>query len=499
MNCSRASLLGPLALLVLTGCANLQSPKNGQQVCGANANVQFSGYIPYAGKSVQIQVATAATGPWTNVGTVTSSTTNYYTVDDVKYYSFSKSFQLSKWTSVAEGGAQLHNFVRARIYVDGDFVPNPYWVSLTTFDVTPPNGVTPLECMSARIQAGDTGPQANDFCASDESPVVELIAPPLTTCGGCTNTVVNGNVTINSPLTAAQYVCTQTVNGSITVTDAAPEVVQLPALQSITGNVTFDYSFPITYNGSLSYRRRFIELPVLATIGGNATLDAKRWQGTKLVPNGLDAVTSVGGDITITLYDANPNVFGALTSHAGNLTIQGYPNGQLDVNVATSFEALTEVTGDVLVRRFFSTNGVLNQLEVVDGKLTVGELRFYPEQSFQALESVTGDFEWNAMKQLGGAWGNVVTVGGDLVFTSHNSVTGLSVIPLANAPVHGLRIENNAALNNLTGTTFHVGAGDIVISGNPALSQCQVNTFLAAQQAGGWTGNAVVSGTLPCP
>ena len=50
--------------------------------------------------------------------------------------------------------------------------------------------------------------------------------------------------------------------------------------------------------------------------------------------------------------------------------------------------------------------------------------------------------------------------------------SGDDFLPLSNALVHGLRIENNAALNNLTGITFHVGAGDIVISGNPALSQC---------------------------
>jgi hypothetical protein len=494
MNCYR---VWALALVVLTGCANLQSPRNGQQVCGANADVAFTGYIPFAGKSVQIQIATAATGPWTTVGTATSATSNPYTLDGANYYKFSKSFQLSKWTSVAEGGAQLHTFVRARVYVDGGFVPNPYWVQLTTFDA---NGATPLECLSARVNAGDTGPEANSYCASDESPVVELFAPPQTTCGGCTNVVVNGNVTIDSPLTAAQYVCTQTVNGSVTVTQGAPEVVALPALQTITGNVTFDYSFPIVYSGSPSFRRRFIELPVLSSIGGDVSLDANRRQGAKLVPNGMDAVTSVGGDITITLYDANPNVFGGLTSHEGNITIQGYQNGQLDVNIGASFENLTEVTGDVLVRRFFATNGVLNALEVIDGNLTVSELRFYPSQSFQGLETVTGDFEWNYMKQHGGPWTNTVTVGGDLAFTGHLAwATNLSLLPVGAAPVHGLRIQNNAGLNNLTGTSFQVGAGDIVISGNPALSQCQVNTFLAAQQAGGWTGNAVVSGTLPCP
>jgi len=30
------------------------------------------------------------------------------------------------------------------------------------------------------------------------------------------------------------------------------------------------------------------------------------------------------------------------------------------------------------------------------------------------------------------------------------------------------------------------------------LSQCQVDSFLAAQQTGGWSGTASVSGTQPC-
>jgi hypothetical protein len=365
--------------------------------------------------------------------------------------------------------------------------------------MTPPTGSSTLHCLSLRVQAGDTGIEANEYCSSGESPVVEVLAPAQTTCGGCTNVVVNGNVTINSPLSAAQYVCTETINGSLTVTEAAPEVVALPALETITGNITADYSFPFVYQNANTYRRRFIDMPALTSIGGDVSLEAKRWEGTKAVPNGLDAVTSVGGDITITLWDANPNVFAGLTSHTGNITIQGFVNGQLDVNIGGSFENLTEVTGDVLVQRFFATNGVLNSLETIDGNLTVGELRFYPELSFTSLESVSGNFEFNKMKQLGGPWANAVTIGGELRYIGHTSMANFSALPLAGAQVHALRIENNTVLSSLTGTTFQVGSGDIFISGNPALSQCQVDTFLAAQQAGGWTGDAIVSGTLPCP
>ena len=82
-------------------------------------------------------------------------------------------------------------------------------------------------------------------------------------------------------------------------------------------------------------------------------------------------------------------------------------------------------------------------------------------------------------------------------FVGHPLQQGLSSFPIGPMQAHSLRIENNAALSSLTGATFQVGAGNIIIAGNAVLSQCQVNTFLSAQQAGGWTGVASVSGPLP--
>lgn len=498
----RFSLLGKFAVsaawvLVAGGCYNMQSPLNGGQVCGADANVRFMGYVPGPNRSVQIQHAFAPNGPWANLGSVTSVSTNGVTLDDVTYYRFDKPFQLSRWSSVAVGGAQIHTYVRARVWVEAGLGSPAHWELLSTFDVQTPIGTSPTDCMYQRMLAGDTSLAANEYCESDESPVVEVIAPAQTSCGLCNEVAVAGNVVIDSARSAARYSCTETIGGNFTVTSAAPELFALPELESVGGNIDFDYSVPVVQFGSTYYRRRFIELPVLETIGGNANLYAKRTDGVKAVPNGLDAVTSVG-DITITVYDANPNVFDGLTSHTGNITIQGDSNGgELDVMASGSFTNLTEVTGNVLVHRFFSASGMLMALEAVNGNLTVGTLRFYPSQSFTSLANVSGNFHFINMKQMGNAWTNPVSVGGELGFIGHTSQATM-VIPLVNAAVGALRIEGNAALTTITGNTFQVGTGNIVITGNPVLSQCQVNSLLAAQQAGGWTGAAVVSGTLPC-
>lgn len=494
---SRLLLVSVVAASVL-GCRALHSPNNGQEVCGANASVRFLGYLPNASSSVQIQISPTGTGSWTNVGTATTASSGN-TVDGTVYYRFDKSMQLAQWTSVAEGGAQLRTFVRARTWVpQSATVPVPYWSYLTTFDVVPPLGTTPLTCGAQQMENGLSAVEANNACASPDSPVVELLAPHQTACGGCTSVVVNGNVVINSPLTAAQYVCTQTINGSLTVTQAAPEIVPLPALQTISGDVTLDHSVPFQQLGSTYYRRRFIETPALTSIGGDVTLYARRSAGPKAVLMGLDAVTSVGGDITITLNDANPHVFAALTSHEGDITIHGDSAnyGELDVNASGALASLTQVTGDVVVSDFFSALYFFNALEEIDGDLTIGDLRLHA--SFGALQDVSGDLELLAVKQIVSTWTNAVDVAGELGIVGHASQTGLTSFPIGPMQAQALRIENNAALAALSGASFQVGAGNITIAGNPALSQCEVNAFLAQQQAGGWTGTASVSGTLPC-
>jgi len=464
-------------------------PENGDEVCGANASVTFSGYLPAASTNVYLQYATSADGPWTGFASATSQPTgiNY---SGATYYFFSTSAQVPKWSSE---GSTLRTYVRAQYGITG------YTIYLSSFDAPGPGQASGLNCIFTQTNAGDTMSEAINACRSSESPVVSITAPAQSVCG-CTNTVVMGHLVIDSAISAADHVCVQQVTGDLTITEDAPEVVPLNSLTQIGGNVDFNYSCPKPQFGQTPYERRTIDAPVLTSIGGSALLTARRDLGPKQVPQGLHAVTSVGGDITLTLRDANPQVFNGLTSHTGNVTIQGFVNGTLDIYAGGSFQNLTSVTGDLLVRRFHNANSFLQAVQTVNGSVTVGDVRLYPSPSFDSVHTITDNLVFDATKSLGGPWPTSATVGGELRFVNQ-TYTQLSSMPATLTTVAGLRLENNPNLADLSAVAFQLGAGDVFISGNPSLPQCEVDAFLAAQTAGGWTGTAFVADTNadPCP
>lgn len=475
----------PYLLLLSAGC--MFSPENGDVVCGANANVSFTGFLPAAQTGVSLQVATSPSGPWTPFASATSGA-NPIQYAGAPYYSFSTSAKIPKWTSQ---GATQRTYVRAR------YGSTAYTVYLSTFDDPSLGGSGGFSCIHTRIQAGDTMNQAIGACESDNSPVVSITAPAQSTCP-CTQTIVNSNLVIDSALSAANYVCVQQVNGALTITESAPEVVPLPNLLQVTGNVDFNYSHAEMTPGQAPYRRRTIDAPLLTTIGGSALLTARRDVGDKQVPQGLHAVTSVGGDITLTLRDANPQVFNGLTAHTGNVTIQGFVNGNLDINAGGSFQNLVTVQGDLRALDFYSANGFFNAVQTVVGNVTVGKVRLYPSPSFQSLSTVTQALIFDNTTMLGPPWPTPTAVGGEFRVVNQSTTT-LAAVPADVTTAGGLRLENNPNLADLSGVSFQLGSGDVFISGNPSLPQCEVDAFLATQAAGGWTGTAFVSGTNTNP
>jgi hypothetical protein len=480
-----------LALAFVTeGC--LLTPNQGDVLCGADKSVTFSGYSNAANQTVYLQAAPSRTGPFTTLTTVATSATgvNYA---GTTIYSFSKSTQITAWGST---DATLYTYVRAVIYPTGSFQSPSY---LTTFDANPPSGSNAASCINNRVNAGDTLNAAIAYCASDDAPIAELTAPAVSTCP-CSPFQVFGNLNITNANQAAANKCVTNVTGNLTVADTAPETVGFPNLTSIGGNAELHYERPYLLYGNTVYATRVINFPVLTTIGGNASLTGRTNEAINGTPGGLHAVTSVGGNIGIRVYGTNPNVFSALTHLDGDLMIEGWTGalGNLDLGGGTTLANLTSIDGDVHLRGFYSTNSVLNKVENIGGNLTVERVRFYPSVSFAKLEDVAGDLSFIAMKDLGPPWPMIQTVGGELGWFDHGFGTNLSALPVQNADVHSFRIENHATLTTLT-TTNQVGAGDINIHGNPVLSQCTVNTFLAAQTAGGFSGDAYVSGTLACP
>ncbi len=478
--------LFPVLFLALSGC--LLGPNQGQVLCGANASVSFWGYSNAPNQTVYLQSATSRDGRFTTFSqVVTAANPTQYA--GAQIYHFSKNVTIPQWNST---DAQLRTYVRAVIYPTGSFQSPSY---LTTYDINPPVGGTAAGCINNRVSAGSTLNQAIAYCASDDSPVAELTAPALSTCP-CTNTTYTGNLVIDDALDAAQYVCLQTLTGNLTVAETAPENVPFPQLTSVSGNVSLNHGRPYQQNGNTLYNTRLIDLPVLAHIGGNLSAQARTNEGVAGVPAGLHAVNQVGGDILIQLRGTHPNYLSALTHLDGNLTIESY-GSELDLNGGSTLASLNTVGGDVTVRNFYNTNGVLNGLDSINGSLTLQNFRLQGN-CFSQLVSVGGNFHLNSMKDVGIFAPDLETVGGELGYLGHNLVTTLSEVPWA-LTAQALRIENNAALTALTGIQAQITSGPITIGGSPQLSQCLVNTFLADQTSGGWTGVANISGTLPCP
>lgn len=475
--CFRRLALGLALLALCTSC--LFSPANEQQLCGANQPVVFSGYVARPGQTIRLQARTSASSVWTNLGATMSSTapTNFFLGGTAYGFSATRSVALNE-----SNGTALHILVRA---LQGS-------APLTTFDVVTPTGQSGPGCLSTRLLQGDSFPVALTHCRSDESPIAEVTAPFASTCG-CTHTTVKGNLIIDSAAKAADYVCLQTVDGALTITAQAAEVVSFPELTSVGGNIDFNYIYNFA---SGSYRARTIDVPLLATIGGDAKLQARCHPQacSAMVPAGLDAVQSVGGNIRMLLGNAQPQVFNQLSTHTGSLSVEGYPGGiigNLDVDGQSSFQALTHVSGDVNVGGFYAMIRMLDALETLDGNLTVSSVRLSPLRSFSSLQTVAGDVEFHAIKQFGPTWPSLLSVDGELRVKNDSTLGSLSELPIGNVSVGALRLENNPSLNTLD-ALFQVELGDVNISGNPSLTACDVKNFLVDQLAGGWSGDAIV-------
>lgn len=488
--------MSPLSKLLLLALftatpACLLTPNQGDVLCGANQSVAFSGYSNAPNQTVYLQAAPSRSGPFVTLTTaVTSATPLNYAGTNI--YSFSKNAVITQWST---NDATLKTYVRAVIYPTGSFQSPAY---LNTFDKQPPVGNNAATCINTRVNAGDTLSEATDYCNSNDSPIAELSAPAVSTCA-CAPMTYTGNLTIATANDAANYKCLTSLTGNLTVTDAAPETVGFPSLTSISGNATLHYERPTNVPGD-PYHTRVIDLAALTSIGGDVALTGRTSESVSGTPGGLHAVTNVGGDIRITVYGTNPNVFSALTHLNGDLLIEGWTGaaGNLDIGAGATLANLHTVGGNVHVRGFYATNNVLNGLDSVAGNLTVEAVRFYPSQSFAGLDTVGGNLHFVAIKEFGPTWPSLVSVGGELGVFNQNLTTNLSVVPVSNISAAGLRAENNAALTGL-GVNVHLGAGDIHIHNNPMLSQCTVNNFVNAQIAGGFSGDVYATQTIACP
>ena len=301
----------------------------------------------------------------------------------------------------------------------------------------------------------------------------------------CAASPYTGDLLIDTPVAATNNSCVSSVSGTLTIgTDERMDRVSFPVLTSIGGDAHLVYTMGDYTNHT---NRRVIDLPALTSVGGDLQMEAYYSEGT---PPGFDlgmnALTSVGGDIDLYARFGSFSGLAGLIDHPGSIHVHG-PN--LDCNGSALMVNLAHVGGRVRVEGFYQFRTFFTGLSDIGGNLEVIDVRQWGG-GFALLTSVGGDVVLHP--KLLEPFAHLSTVGGSVVWSDNASISGfdLSLVP-TNA--HGLVVTNNPSVG-LDLDLHIVGSGPITIQNNPTLPTCAATNYVAAQVAGGWSGTATVTG-----
>ena len=267
---------------------------------------------------------------------------------------------------------------------------------------------------------------------------------------------------------------------------------------SVTGDVDLAYTRPgLQFNEST----RPVHMPALTTIGGHLNISSPA-----AIPNqvifmdvGLDALSSIGGDLTISVQTSNVSLsgMGALATVPGNLSIV---TGQGDTTMWSFMNGLLTVNGDVTMDIGFTATGVLASVTFIGGHLNHLDGNILATGSasdgYASLVSVGGDLTYTNAQVIGGPghflFASLMSVGGTLTYDDISSKDSV----LFGAPglqVNGLTVSNSPALTSMGADNITViNNGPITITGNSNLCSTTVDAWLLGQV--GWAGVPTISG-----
>ncbi|MGC4065923.1 MAG: hypothetical protein QM784_14990 [Polyangiaceae bacterium] len=482
--------LSIIVCLALVGC--VLSPTDEAAVCGTNGAVSFSGFTLNPTETVQLEYGPSATGPFTPFATATTSASSV-TVGRTALYSWSISTPVPGWRTTTAG---FEVYLRARLTTGGNLV---------TFDTVNASGQTATTCLAEQLNAGRTAVEAATQCRSPDSPVIHVTAPTHSTCA-CPATY-DGDVRIDGPASAAQFSCLRNINGSLTVTAAAPSAVSMISLTAVTGDVDLDYT---TAAGS----SRTINLSALDDIDGS--LDVRGSFGAGPIVLGLDALRWLSGDLTVQLENTSTNAL-SVTGLSALSVIPTWANVRLVSRGA--------FTSSGFLPSFLSTETVHIESLGLDPTrgipLTLPKLRLaidlelvYPV-GLPATPNTTGYVSREVLPELETA--SSIRITNDPYYPSYSryysgaprkmpklrtaSQIVLEGTQLANLDfgastisLQALTLRRNTALRELArpGLTFTSPTGPLTIVDNPALRQCDAQAF-----AVGYSGTVTISGNHP--
>jgi len=364
---------------------------------------------------------------------------------------------------------------------------------LPTIDETSPNGKPFLNCLNDEMEDnGRSAISAILFCDSPNSPVTDVSVPAV---GAPFDHV--GSVTIANAVQAEQWVCLRHLTGDLNVPSSSLEHIDLPVLESVSGDANLVYDRP-----GLSYfeETRRISAPLFNTVGGDLNLSSPAATPNQVIQYriGLDALTSVGGTVDVSAQAFNTDLYGLsnLVSIPGDLSIV---TGSGDTFMYGFLSDLTAVTGDVFVDIGHSSGGVLRALQTVGGDFehVDGNIIITGSPSYGDLVSVGGNLTFANTAPNGPSnvqlFPSLTSVGATLTY--ENIGSGRSEI-LLGAPmltVGALTVTNNPALTTMGAANIDVvGSGLILVTNNANLCDSSISAWMGGQM--NWTGPSSVSG-----
>lgn len=289
-----------------------------------------------------------------------------------------------------------------------------------------------------------------------------------TACGPDELTVVKGDVALFSPDLLPSLRCVEEITGALTIQNLSLESLSgLDSLTQVGGDLTISGNNALV---SLS------GLEALTSVGGGLMIGDNNALASL---SGLESLTSVGGSLFV-----RGGALGSL-SGLGALTTIG---GSLNINMSLSgLDSLTTIGGDVEIISNFSLSSLtaLGALTTIGGNLSLWQNDLESLSGLERLTSVGGNVELvhnHSLTSLSGL-ASLTTIGGHLEISFNGSLPSLSGLDSLTTIGSYMEISEETALVSLSGldaltSVYATPPSDEVfdseITSNPALCESEV-------------------------
>jgi len=470
---------GPLVVASLFSSGCIGAPYTDTVLANSGESVRFSGFTFTAGQTVSLRSSASETGSFVEFATAVTSVSPITLVNGDRLYSWQANAVVPGWGGTACEGQDVY----VRAYA-GPFTSQVY------------DDAASINCISDAVNDGEPTLVAMVECASEDSPNLHLSTAPL---GGPTSHV--GDITITTPADVEDWACLEQLTGDLSIPDSTVDV-GLPHLESVTGDVALTFT---RLSNVFLPELRGIDLSALETIGGSLAITSPATNPSQNVSMnvGLDALASLGGDLTISAGGFGVDVSGidGLTTLPGALSIT---TGNGD----TGLFALSGLVsaGSVHLDLGFNVFGGLDVLTTVTGDFVMNDGNIYASDiggdNFETLTTVGGDFVlenaqiWGPGAPTSTIFVGLTSVGGTLTYRNNPGNPALQ-FGAPSLSVGGLEVETTPALTSVGGSNITVApSGTVEFSNNVNLCTSAVTAYAATLP--GWSGMLVNLGNAAC-